>query len=230
VSKKHVTAFLRLRTKSLAGGQRMESLQELLFRAGVRSGSKAAQQMSLFLELLERWNARINLTGSIEWKAVRPLVEEAVWAAGRYPEDVETHLDIGSGAGFPALPLRILIPRMHLDMVESRTKRCAFLETVIQELGLEHTHVINERLEALLEVREGTWDCISWKALKLGVRGLSALAAQATERSRFWMFHGKDLAVENVGALEQLLILERREACPARKGWWLSVYRKRSPE
>jgi len=187
----------------------------------------AAQQMSLFLALLEKWNARINLTGSIEWKAVRPLIEEAVWAAGRYPEDAETHLDIGSGAGFPALPLRILIPRMHLDMVESRTRRCAFLETVIQELGLKHTRVINERLETLLAGRKETWDCISWKALKLGVRSLSALAAAATERTRFWMFHGKHPAVEDVGALEQLLILQRQEECPAKKGWWLSVYRKR---
>jgi 16S rRNA (guanine(527)-N(7))-methyltransferase RsmG len=217
-------------SKSLAKGWLMESLQELLFRAGVRPESKPAQQMSLFLALLEKWNAGINLTGSTEWKAVRPLFEEAIWAAGRYPEDAATHLDIGSGAGFPALPLRIFIPRMYLDMVESRTKRCLFLETVIQDLGLEHTRVINERLDALLEARKGTWDCVSWKAVKLGARSLSALAMRATERTRFWMFHGKNLAVEDVGALEQLLILERREACPARNGCWLSVYRKRVPE
>ena len=204
----------------------MHSLEELLRRAGIPHESKPAQQLGLFVTLLIKWNARINLTGSTEWKGIGPLFEEAIWAARLYPEDAVTHLDIGSGAGFPALPLRMLLPQMHLDMVESRTKRSLFLESAVHELGLENTHVINDRLDTFLAAREGSWDCVSWKAIKLGARDVCALAIRATERTRFWMFHGKEPAVEDVGALEEILTLERWEACPAKKGWWFSVYRK----
>jgi 16S rRNA (guanine(527)-N(7))-methyltransferase RsmG len=200
-------------------------LRDLVRRAGIPPGSEPERQMSRYLALLEKWNARVNLTASTEWQALRPLFEEAVWAAGRY--EMVTHLDIGSGAGFPALPLRILVPHMQLEMIESRAKRCLFLETVVQDLKLANVRVINERLGAFLEARRGSWDCISWKAVKLSARDIRALAERATPQTRFWMFHGSEPAVEDPGILQEELVLERRESCPAREGWRLSIYRRR---
>lgn len=210
----------------MAKGSASDLLQRLLFHAGIPPESNAARQMSLFLALLEKWNARMNLTASTQWEALGPLFEEAVWAAGCYAQAAANHLDIGSGAGFPALPLRILVPRMRLDMVESRAKRCLFLEAVVHDLGLENVEINNDRLDAFLDAREGSWDCISWKAVKLRSRDIAALAARATERTRFWMFHGREPAAENPKILESMLQLERREHCPAKAGWYLSVYRK----
>ncbi len=203
----------------------VSSLEELLLSAGIRPESRIALQMRAFLTLLEKWNAHVNLTASAEWKAVGPLFGEAVWAAGLYPSNSVTHLDIGSGAGFPALLLHILIPRLRLDLVESRGRRCLFLETAVQELGLEATRVIHDRREAFLARGNGSWDCISWKGIRLQTPDLRRLAAGAGPDTRFWMFHGKNAAVEDRKALGEELTLVRREACPAREGWWLSEFR-----
>jgi 16S rRNA (guanine(527)-N(7))-methyltransferase RsmG len=208
-------------------GSATASLKELLLHAGIALESNAGRRLSSFLTLLKKWNARINLTASTEWEAIGPLFEEAVWAAQYYPQGAVNHLDIGSGAGFPALPLRILIPRIHLDMVESRSKRCVFLESAVHDLGLENVRIINSRLAAFLQATEGSWDCVSWKAVKLSSGDICVLAARATLGTRFWMFHGAAPAVGDPLILEKELQLEQREACPVKRGWWLSVYRKR---
>ncbi len=205
----------------------MEPLTELLQRYGWAPDSEPVRQMSLYLKLLERWNRRVNLTASLEWPRLGPLVEEAAWAARRYPGTATSHLDIGSGAGFPALPLRILVPRIRLDMVESRTKRASFLETVVGELGLACTRVFNQRLAECLDGIGETWDCVSWKGLRLRTAEIRALIPHAHQHTRFWMFHGVEAAAEDPAALEAELRLESRAACPARRGWWLSSYRKR---
>lgn len=204
----------------------MHCLEDFRLRLGISAESAAARQLAAYLALLQKWNRHINLTGSAEWSRVGVLFEEAGWAAGLYPQDAATHLDIGSGAGFPAVVLRILVPRIRLDLIEGRLRRCMFLETVVQDLKLEGTRVLNVRLETFLEEEPGSWDCISWKGIRLSTRSLRALAERAGGATRFWMFHAREPAAEDPETVEKLLNLVRREACPARPGWWLSEYRK----
>ena len=59
----------------------MNPLEEMLRRSGYPPGSDRARKMGIFLVLLEKWNAKVNLTASTAWSAVGPLFEEAVWAA-----------------------------------------------------------------------------------------------------------------------------------------------------
>ena len=121
-----------------------DSLKRLLVRTGIGAESESGSKMLCYLRLLEKWNSRINLTASTEWSALGPLFEEGIWAARFYAgRRAAFHLDIGSGAGFPGVLLRILTPRMQLDMVESRSKRAAFLDSVIQEIGLSESRIFN---------------------------------------------------------------------------------------
>ena len=220
-------ALLRIIAQS-SGGADIVSGGELFraLSAGIPAESRTAAQMRSFLALLQKWNARVNLTASAEWEDVGPLFEEAVWAASLYPGTAATHLDIGSGAGFPALLLHIMLPHLRLDLVESRGRRCLFLETAVRDLSLETTRVFHERLESFLTRGECCWDCISWKGIRLRTRELRMLACRASPQTRFWMFHGREAAAEDPRALGEVLVLVRREACPARKGWWLSELRK----
>ncbi|HYK88447.1 MAG TPA: RsmG family class I SAM-dependent methyltransferase [Acidobacteriota bacterium] len=217
-----------MRNPKTASDNCVSSLQVFLARAGINSNSEPARRLGRYVALLQKWNARMNLTASTEWKRIGPLLEEAVWAASLYRRETGKHLDIGSGAGFPAIPLRILIPGIRLDLVESRTKRCMFLEAVVRELELDSVHVINDRLEAWLAWNQGPWDCISWKGVRLGARDLRLLADRALDSTCFWMFHGKRDAVEEGTKLEEWLILEQRHSCPAREGWYLSEYRRKA--
>jgi 16S rRNA (guanine527-N7)-methyltransferase len=202
-------------------------LIDLLTRYGVSPASVAGDRFLKYLSLLEKWGRRFNLVGSLSWENLGPLFEEGLWAGEKYPKTVMAHLDIGSGAGFPALPIRIVNPAMLLRMVESRTKRAVFLETACHTLGLDGVLVNNSTLRAFLqkEAAHASWDCVSWKALRLRRGDFAALVKGAKMGASFWVFHGEELPVEG-GRLEPAVRFCSRDAAPMKPGWHLSVYRK----
>ena len=133
------------------------------------------KKLEKYLSILLKWNKKINLTASNNPSVIEPLLMEAIWATQWYPSSAHKHLDIGSGAGFPAIPIRTMMPGIQLDMIESRYKRVCFLETVIQELELEGTKVFHGRIEHILENTDKNWDCISWKGIKISSADLYRL-------------------------------------------------------
>src|SRR5262249_2319729 len=112
------------------------SLAELLGRYELPRQDELLVKFSRYLALLQKWNRRMNLTASTDWGQLRPFFEEAIWSSGFYPDGLVRHLDLGSGAGFPAVLIRVIKERMVLDLVERRTKRAVFLQTVVQQLAL----------------------------------------------------------------------------------------------
>jgi 16S rRNA (guanine(527)-N(7))-methyltransferase RsmG len=203
-----------------------EGLKLLLDKSGISPGSENALKFRAFLALLLKWNARINLTASTGWNYLRPLFEEGIWAARFYPDWPERHLDIGSGAGFPGIPLAILAPHAKLEMVESRAKKAFFLENVVIELALGGARVHQARLQEFLKGNPGIWDCFSWKGLKLSAFDLEQLSARANSQSLFWIFHGKDLAVQDPEDIKGLFEMVSNERFPGRKEWRLSILKK----
>ena len=144
-----------------------EGLLALLAKSGIEPGSGLAAQLLSYLELLQKWNRRINLTGSSGWSHLAPLFEEGLWATQFYPSGATAHLDIGSGAGFPAVLIGILVPGLQIDLIESRVRKTAFLETVAAQLRVARMRAYPERLDAHLRRTGKTWDCITWKGIKL---------------------------------------------------------------
>jgi 16S rRNA (guanine527-N7)-methyltransferase len=204
-----------------------EGLFRLLARSGIEAGSGAAAQLLSYLALLEKWNRRMNLTASSNWSHLGPLFEEGIWAARLYPCGAIAHLDIGSGAGFPAVLIGILVPALGMDLVESRVRKTAFLETVASELKLAGMRAYAERLDAHLRHTEKKWDCVTWKGVKLSSDELFLLRAHSHASTQFWMFHGRDLAVEEPETMDRDFELLRTEKFPARREWMLSMYRAR---
>jgi 16S rRNA (guanine527-N7)-methyltransferase len=115
------------------------------------------QQISTYIDILLRWNARINLTAiRNEEEVVTRHFGESLFLARHVFPDGSPHalkptrvLDIGSGAGFPALPLKIYSPQIHLTMIESNHKKATFLREVARALTLTDINVIAERAEGL---------------------------------------------------------------------------------
>lgn len=207
-----------------------EGLKQLLQEAQIPADSREARKLAEYLTLLRKWNPHINLTASTEWPVLRPLFMEALWAS-RFHKKTGSHLDIGSGAGFPALLLKILAPQMTIDLVESRSKKCAFLESAADLLQLDGTRVHCTRLAEFLDKETRTWDCISWKALKLQTRDLLRLRRHAHEQTKFWMFHGAEPAVQEPKVLNEKFRRAHREDFPERDNWHLSVFHvKHDPE
>jgi 16S rRNA (guanine527-N7)-methyltransferase len=76
------------------------------------------------------------------------------------PDGARDVLDVGSGAGVPGIPLRLVDPRMRLTMVESRQRRASFLSVVVRDLGLTQSRVIGERLEDVIGELAGKFDVV----------------------------------------------------------------------
>lgn len=203
-----------------------EALKDLILKSGIGTESDGSRQLQTYLALLTKWNARISLTSSTEWAVVGPLFHEGLWAAKFYPADAVHHLDIGSGAGFPALLLKILRPGILLDLVESRAKKGIFLETAAAALGLKGIRVHAMRLQTFLRQShpDQSWDCISWKALKLSREDLCMLLDRSHARTQFWIFHGLELAVEDPSFMEKHLRLLKTERFTGKSLWSLSIY------
>src|SRR6266851_4094752 len=120
-------------------------------------------QISTYIDLLLRWNARINLTAirHPEEIVTRHFGESFFLARHLFPKGGTDHrplttdhrpphvLDIGSGAGFPALPLKLWAPHIYLTLVESNHKKAAFLSEVARALTLTNINVITDRAEVL---------------------------------------------------------------------------------
>jgi len=99
-----------------------------------------------------RWNEKLNLT------AIREPLEilyrhfcESMFAAGAIPVDKGRMADIGSGPGFPGIPLKIIRPELELCLVESNIKKGTFLAEIVRELRLTNTRVQISRYEELGE-------------------------------------------------------------------------------
>jgi 16S rRNA (guanine(527)-N(7))-methyltransferase RsmG len=200
--------------------------RQLIDEFGMAPDSKSAHQLLRYLALLEKWNARINLTAGTEWHAIEAFFREGILVSRIYPPSAVSHLDIGTGAGFPAVILRILIPRIQLEMVESRGKKSAFLETAVHDLGFGGTKVYSKRLDIFLQDCASCkiWDCITWKGLKLSSSDLLQLRKHTHSETQFWMFHGKEPAIEDPAIIQSHFTLLRSEKLWGKKEWTLSIY------
>ena len=108
----------------------------------------ALEKLSGYLELLLHWNRKVNLTGLKDPRTiVRRLFAESIYAA-KIIELTGWLVDVGSGAGFPGLALKLLAPDLRVTLVEARHKKCAFLKEVACQCGFSAVEVVAERFES----------------------------------------------------------------------------------
>ena len=190
--------------------------------------ARAMESIRIFLELLEKWNLRVNLTASTDWNDIEPLLGEALWAASRIPDRPHSVLDLGSGAGFPALVFKILKPELRLTLVESRYKRAAFLDSAVNALELEHTRVYQGRIQSFLSSPEessalGTFDVVTWKGIVLNKREALLLKQRLRPGAELWLFHGSRIPVEGSSLDELALGQSDRLPFPLRLNSYLTI-------
>lgn len=118
---------------------------------GLPLTERQVEQFALYQALLVEWNKRINLTGAQTSREIqsRHFADSLSCSLVTGDLSFQKLIDVGSGAGFPGLPLKILYPDMTLTLLESVGKKGAFLREVIAELDLEDVSVITDRAESL---------------------------------------------------------------------------------
>jgi len=119
------------------------------------------QNVQKYKEHLFKWNKIHNLTGAKNEKTVNEFIYDAVFPVSFLPQ-VETLMDIGTGAGFPGMILAFALPQTQVTLVEPLTKRASFLQFVKADLGLENVKVVKKRVE---EMEPKVFDLITSRAV-----------------------------------------------------------------
>lgn len=133
---------------------------------GITLTDKQKQQFNKFYELLVEWNKVMNLTGITEYEEVneKHFVDSLSIVKAIDIEKVKKVIDVGTGAGFPGIPLKIAFPHLNVVLLDSLNKRINFLNVVIAELGLTDIKTIHGRAEDYakqFEYREQFDLCVS---------------------------------------------------------------------
>jgi 16S rRNA (guanine527-N7)-methyltransferase len=137
-------------------------------------------KLSIYLDLLLKWNARTNLTAIRDpEEIVRRHFGESLFAAQRLDPKTPTLLDLGSGAGFPGLPIALLHPEIHVTLAESQNKKATFLREVVRTLNLD-TEVWANRAESLPPARQ--FHTVTLRAVDNMAVALAAAEPRATDQ------------------------------------------------
>lgn len=127
----------------------MESFKKDLYELGIDLSEQQIVQFQKYYELLVSWNEKMNLTAITKKEEVykKHFVDSvSLIRALDLNQDIKV-IDIGTGAGFPGLALKIAFPKLNMTLLDSLQKRITFLNTVIEELGLQGVQTIHGRAE-----------------------------------------------------------------------------------
>jgi 16S rRNA (guanine527-N7)-methyltransferase len=123
------------------------------------------EQIRRYIELVLRWNRKISLTSVTDpLGIVKFHFGESFFASKLVPIQNGRLADVGSGAGFPGIPLAMLSATLKVALIEPNAKKCAFLAEVVRALNLSNVEVIRSRMEALSAALTG-FDFVTARAL-----------------------------------------------------------------
>ena len=127
-----------------------EIFRQELAKIGIELSDQQMAQFKTYYELLVEWNQKINLTAITELEEVylKHFYDSITLATTIDLSAADYSLcDVGAGAGFPSIPLKIVYPNLEVSIVDSLNKRIKFLTLLAEELGLENVHLYHDRAE-----------------------------------------------------------------------------------
>jgi 16S rRNA (guanine527-N7)-methyltransferase len=203
-------------------------------KAGCTVSPSLAAELEQYFSLLARWNAKINLTAfnlrDPRDEAFDRLLVEPIIASQHLPTGTASVIDIGSGSGSPAIPLKLASPQVRLTMVEAKTRKAVFLLEALRHLGVSNATVETARFEGLLtrpELHEA-FDVMTIRAVRVESATLVTLQAFLKPGGHLFWFQsaGRELAPD---LLVFPLVLTRTISLIDSAGSRLLLLSKQSP-
>jgi 16S rRNA (guanine527-N7)-methyltransferase len=167
-------------------------------------------QLSLYLDLLLKWNARTNLTAIRDpEEIVRRHFGESLFAA-QHLGPCATLLDFGSGAGFPGLPIALLRSEIAVTLAESQNKKATFLREVVRTLGLT-TEIWSSRVEAMPAERQ--FGVVTLRAVDNMPQAILAAEPRASRRLVLLVTSDQHPLIPNFTFVEQIPLPNASTQC-----------------
>lgn len=183
-----------------------ELLKQIFQKYKIEANEKQIEQLVKFYELVVSWNEKINLTAITDKKefAFKHILD-SVLPYACFSKNAKL-IDVGAGAGFPSIPLKILRPDLDITMLDSLNKRVNFLNLVIETLGLEKIRAIHGRCEDVAK------DFMFREKFDYGVaRAVAALPTLLEYVLPFVKVGGQMLAYKSVQAQSELDLSTRAQ-------------------
>ncbi len=176
--------------RSCVTENRISELLSPFLEATALSNDKLAALLT-YLDLLLKWNAKINLTSvrNAE-RIVTRHFGESLFASRHLlpdPNNNESAIDIGSGAGLPGIPLKIWAPALTVKLIEANQKKATFLREVIRTLHLVNVEVLAERAETV----SGAADLVTFRAVERFERVLETAKGLVSQNGRIGILIGE---------------------------------------
>ncbi|WP_370296377.1 16S rRNA (guanine(527)-N(7))-methyltransferase RsmG [Rossellomorea marisflavi] len=147
----------------------INEFQAGLEEKGISLSPEQLAQFEKYHELLVEWNEKMNLTAITDKEEVYLKHFYDSISAAFYVDfnSITSLCDVGAGAGFPSIPIKICFPHLHVSIVDSLNKRITFLNHLSDQLGLENTHFHHDRAETFGKNKEHreSYDMVTARAV-----------------------------------------------------------------
>jgi 16S rRNA (guanine527-N7)-methyltransferase len=154
-------------------------------------------------ECLLRWNRRLSLVGpGAESELVERHFAESLLALPLVPPDVAVVVDVGSGGGFPGIPLAAALPDARHFLVEARERKWAFLKTALREAGIDASAVLGTIDRGLPDAVPEKIDLLTLRAVNLSMQAWNSLTPRLARGARVLIWAGADLPRVAPGLLQ----------------------------
>ena len=169
----------------------LEEFKQSLEKRNIILSSKQLEQFDIYAKYLKEYNEKINLTAIDKYEDVlEKHFYDSLLLIDRKLEG--TLVDVGTGAGFPGVVLKIVIPELKVFLLEPIKKRCVFLESLIEKLQLEGVYIINERAEDHSLGHRETYDYVTARAVS-NLNGLIEVCGAIVKKNGYFIaLRGKD--------------------------------------
>ena len=181
----------------------LEEFKESLEKRNINLTQDVIDKLNIYASYLKEYNEKINLTAITEYEEVLDKhFYDSLLLIDRKLEG--TLVDVGTGAGFPGVVLKIVCPDLKLILIEPINKRCVFLNSLIEKLGLKDIEVVNTRGEDYSLKHREEYDYVTARAVSNLNALIEVCGAMVKVNGHFICLRGKDGLAEIDGAVKAI--------------------------
>ena len=180
-------------------------------KLGITLSDQQTDAFLIYLAELEKWNRKINLTAIRNEQdiVIKHFLDSLSYLKGFAPSLALRLLDMGSGAGFPAVPIKIVHPEISITMVEAVNKKASFLRHIVRTLKLTEVVVVDKRTGELSSSYHQSYDVVTARAFADMKSALSEGAPFLKPGGLMVLSRGPEETIEEETALKAGLAIEK---------------------